>query len=406
MIALLPMSGHLVADRDASTVIAPAYDALDPAQRRAHVTAYPESFLAALPAGEVEAATLGDNRRAWERLLADERFRPLDGPALLVLELVEHGHGITALVGDVDVHHYLDGTVRPHEHVRPDRVDDLARYLDTVEVASSPVCVLHRPDPDLTGLLAQARADEPAVDAVLIDGARVRVWPVGPGPEQEAVLRAARALQELTIADGHHRAASVARRVGPTAIDPPGAAGEIPGSSRTAGVRRRVLTALVPANQLRVEPFHRRIDGVAGVTADGVAAVLEERGLRLEELSDAAAPPPRGTIHLTVDGRWWSVRIGDRAGSGPVDSLDAHVVEREVVAPVSTLAAQPEGATVVPVPGPRGLDALTGRDAVGIVLTPPTIDELLAVIAAGEVLPHKSTYLVPKLRSGVVVVPR
>jgi len=399
VIELLPVSGHLVADHDAGTVVAPAYDALDPEQRRAHVRAHPESFLSALPTGEVDAATLGANRRAWERLLADGRFRPLDGPALLVLELVEQGRSITAVVGDVDVHHYLDGTIRPHEHVRPDRVDGLVRYLDTVEVASSPVCVLHRPDPGLTVLLARLCADAPTIDSALCDGAWLRLWPVEPGPDQHAVLRACRALAELTIADGHHRAAAVALRVGPAAVEPPGASG-------AAFVRRRVLTALVAADQLRVEPFHRRIDGLTGVTTEEVAAVLAARGLRMEELPDPATPPARGTVHLTVDGRWWSVWIGDRAGPGPVGSLDAHVVEREVIAPVSTLAAQPEGATVIAVPGPRGLDALAGRDAIGIALTPPTMEELLAVIAAGEVLPHKSTYLVPKLRSGVVVVPR
>jgi len=402
VIELLPVSGHLVAAPHARTVVAPAYDALDPEQRRAHTAAHPESFLTALPTGEVDAGTLDGNRRAWERLLADGRFRPLAGPAFMVLELTEHGHTVTAVIGDVDVHHYLDGTIRPHEHVRPDRVQDLVRYLDTVEVASSPVCVLHRPDPDLAAVVARLRAGEPAVDAPLTDGARIRLWEVRPGREQQAMLRATRALAELTIADGHHRAAAVAHRVGPAAVKPPEAADGTP----VAGFGRLVLTALVPADELRVEPFHRRIDGLEGVTAEAVAAVLAERGLRMEGLPGPAAPPGRGTIHLTVGGQWWAVRIGGRAGPGPVGSLDAHVVEREVVAPVSTLEAQPEGARVVAIPGPRGLDALARRDAVGIMLTPPTIDELLAVIAAGEVLPHKSTYLVPKLRSGVLVVPR
>ncbi|MEX2550362.1 MAG: DUF1015 family protein [Nitriliruptoraceae bacterium] len=407
MIELLPVSGHLVADAHASAVIAPAYDSLDPDQRRAYAAAHPASFLTALPTGEVDDAMLAGNRRALERLLDGGRFTPLSEPALLVLELTEDGHTITAVIGDLDVCHYLDGTIRPHEHVRPDRVHDLARYLDVVEVASSPVCVLHQPDPDLTAVVARVRAGVPVVDATLTDHARIRAWTVGPGREHQAMLSATRDLREPTIADGHHRAAAVAHRVGPTAAEPPGAADATEDATEDATVAaRRVLTALVPADELRVEPFHRRIDDLLGVDAEDVAALLAERGLRMRALPGPAPPPGRGTVHLTVAGSWWSVRIGDRAGSGPVDSLDAHVVEREIVQPLSTLAAHPEGARVVPVPGPLGFDALTRHGAVGIVLTPPTVEELLRVIAAGEVLPHKSTYLVPKLRSGVIVVPR
>jgi len=406
MLELHTINPHLVMPEHAARVIAPAYDALTSEQRQSLSATRPDSFLHALPSGRPDASTLEGNRRAVARLLREGRFTAAWSELLIVLELTEHEQQLTAVIGDIDVAAYLDGTIRPHEHVRPDRVAELSRYLDEVGVASSPVCVLHARSAELERATRAARLTPPLVDTALPDGGTVRLWPVTDPVRRAELAAAARSVGTPTIADGHHRAAAVARRVGaaatratpPDAPDPP--------SSERPPEARRVLTALVADDELAVEPFHRRIDGLGDVTAGEVAAVLAERGLRLERLPGPCAPERRGTVHLVVAGSWWRLQLGDRGSPQPGGTLDAAIVEREVLAPLGTLASGPGPAPVTPVPGPVGLDALDRPGAVGVALLPATMAELLAVTGAGHVLPQKSTYLRPKLRSGILLVPR
>ncbi|TVR22576.1 MAG: DUF1015 family protein [Nitriliruptor sp.] len=400
MLELLPISARLVTPEHAATVVSPAYDALDEQARAARAASQPDCFLTALPSGGIEPGTLRRNRRAVDRLLREGRFTELRTGLLVVLELSDADRRLTAVIGDVDVAAYLDGRIRPHEHVRPDRVDELARYLDEVRIASSPVCVLHPRTATLDQLTREVRRRAPLVDTALPDGGELRVWPVTDPATIAGLAAAVGSVTALTIADGHHRAAAVARRVGATASRPPAATGV------HAPRERRVLTALVASDELAVLPFHRRVEGLPDVTADEVAAVLAERGLRLTPLPGPSAPERSGTVHLVVAGSWWRVDIGDRRGPPPVDSLDAAVADRELIAPIATLAPGPATVPVVPVPAPLGLAALDRPDALGIALVPATMQDLLSATADGQVLPHKSTYLLPKLRSGILVVPR
>jgi uncharacterized protein (DUF1015 family) len=324
------------------------------------------------------------------------RFGPLQPGLLLILELRDAGRTLTAVVGDIDVAAYLDGRIRPHEHVRTVRVVELARYLDEVRIASSPVCVLHEPDEAFAAAVDSARQGPANLDVVLPDGAHLRLWSVN-DPATQAVLRnGVRHLDGCTVADGHHRAAAVAHQVGPAASEEP----------HDGSPQRRVLTAFVPAGQFSVDAFHRRVDGLGEVTEDDLRAVLATRGLALEPLACAEAPRRRGDVHVTVAGRWWRVRVGDRPGPGLTGHLDASIADRELIDPITILAPGPAPARVVPVASPLGLAALERDGSVGLALAPPSMTDLLEVTGAGEVLPHKSTYLAPKLRSGVVVVPR
>lgn len=396
MLELQEVAAHLVAPDHAAAVIAPAYDALTPAQRRELATRQPDSFLRCLPEGRADDAALEANRDAARRLIQTGRFGPLVDGLLAVLELTDGDRTVTAVLGDLDVAAYLDGRIRPHEHVRPDRVAELTRYLCEVRVASSPVAVLHRPDATLGSCMSQVRGSPPALDTDLPDGARLRLWAVIDTELQAALTSAVRHLEGCTVADGHHRVAAVARRVGPDAA-------AAPADVRAAG---RVLTALLPADQVAVEPFHRRIDDLGAVGETDLLAVLAATGLEVVPLPGRSLPTRQGTVHVTVGGRWWSVRVAERPQAGPAGHLDAAIADAEVLAPLATLAPGPEPATITPVAGPLGLAALERHGSIGVALAPVTVEQILAVTGAGAVLPHKSTYLRPKLRSGVLLAPR
>jgi uncharacterized protein (DUF1015 family) len=396
VLELQEFAAHLVAPDHAAAVIAPAYDALTPAGRRDLSSRQPDSFLNCLPEGPADEATLAGNRAAAHRLVATGRFGPLLDGLLAVLELTDVDRTVTAVIGDLDVAAYLDGRIRPHEHVRPDRVAELTRYLCEVRVASSPVAVVHRPDAALAATVTQVRRRFPELDAALPGGARLRLWTVADEGLRAALTVGVRNLEGCTVADGHHRVAAVARRVGPDAT-------AAPPDDRAAG---RVLSALLPADQVAVDPFHRRIDDLGQVREADLLAVLATTGLEAVPLPGPALPPHQGTVHVTVRGRWWSVRVADRPQPGPAGHLDAAIADAELLRPLATLAPGPHPAAIVPVAGPLGIAALDRPGSIGVALAPVTVEQVLEVTGAGAVLPHKSTYLRPKLRSGVLLAPR
>ncbi|MEX2503713.1 MAG: DUF1015 family protein [Egicoccus sp.] len=399
---LSPFTGHVVAAAGAHAVVAPPYDALSPEARTAMATADPRSFLNVLPPGpEAEMDlehTLRACRRSLDRLLADGHFRAIDRPALAVVAFGSGADRVTGVIGDLPAAAFAPvgegGGVLPHEHVDADRVHHLVRYLEVVGIASSPVALTHRRHPAVEQATATVMVGPPAVafqdrsSAPHVwgdDGVDVALWLVTDPEQHDAIADAIGAAGRLFIADGHHRAAAVA------AHDP------------GAG---RVLSALLPADRLRVLPFHRRIDGVS--SSVDVLAALRERGLVPEPLPDATAPTEAGVVHLVVDGRWWRLDLRERVrAEDSVEALDVRLAERELIEPI--LAAGKGTGTrprVGAVAAPLGLAALEGPDAVGVALAAPDIEDVLRVAEAGRVMPPKTTYVLPKLRSGLLVVPR
>jgi uncharacterized protein (DUF1015 family) len=389
VVTLRAFEGHVVAADHAAAVVAPPYDLLTAEQRAELTSARPDSFLNVLPSDLADDTAFRRNREALDSLLTRERFVPIAGPALGVLRLDHPGGSTTAVVGDVEVEAFLDGRVLPHERVQPERVAQLARHLEVVAIASSPVCVVHRPSAAVTAVTDQilrTRAADVRFDAD--DGVAVSFHLATEPALRERLARAVDDAGRLYVADGHHRAAAVAHT------------GRQPGW---------VLTAAVPSDQLRVLAFHRRVDGLGDASGSSVLAELEALGVRPEPLPTASSPAQPGVVHLTAGGAWWALDLRDRRADGPVERLDVRLLEREVLEPLGVLGADPahgEGVEVVAVPAPVGLDALVRPGSVGFALYPPSIDDVLDIADAGVVMPPKSTYLAPKLRSGLVVVPR
>jgi uncharacterized protein (DUF1015 family) len=405
---MVPFEGHVVADAGAHGVVAPPYDALSPAQRRALAAADPNSFLNVLPPAGPEAAadlehTLHACRRNLDRLIADGLYVPLPGPVLAVVALGEGPARSVGIVGDLPVEAFSDGRVLPHERIRDERVEQLRRYLEVVGVASSPVAVTHRPHPAVAAATAPILARDAVVAFRGDDGVDVALWLVTAPGEQAELAAALDAAGTLYVADGHHRAAAVlafAEEQGTSSADPAG----------------RVLTAAIPCDQLHVLPFHRLVRDVGHLGIAEVARLLGERGIGSHAVEGPTAPAVSGTVVVTVEGRWLAVDLRDRVVDDEIEGLDVRLVERELL-PVLLGAAGPGAADpaatraaarprVETVAAPAGLAALSRPDAVGIALAPPDVEAILRVSDRGETMPPKTTYVAPKLRSGLVVTPR
>jgi uncharacterized protein (DUF1015 family) len=417
VLELRPFTGHVVAAERAHRVVAPPYDALDPAARAALAATDPDSYLGALPPGTAaDPAQLGTAlatcRRHLAQLFAAGRYRALPGPAMGVLTFDDGTARAVAIVADVPVSAFAaltraapgaelgtsrdDGLVRPHEQVQTPRVDALARYLEVVGVASSPVALTQRPSPEVTAATSAITSAPPSLAYRAEDGVDVALWCTTDPVACRSLASAVAAAGPAFLADGHHRGAAAVRHAAQTGAGPDDAAG-------------RVLCAILPSDHLTVHPFHRRFDGVLEPdVGDGASALLTRLRDAGVVITPAEGPHEPGAVHrigLTAAGGWWHLDVAALGRDDDlVESLDVRLVERDL-APLIT-AGQTDPLPPVPVPAPLGLDTLVRPGSVGLALHPPDVTTVLAVADAGGSLPPKTTYVTPKLRSGLIVTPR
>ena len=388
MTGLQPLQGYVVDPEHASEVVSPAYDALTPAERAEHVATHPRSFLSVLPdAAFASDEELAAARRRLEELIAQGVYAPRPGGFAAVYQLREGDHVQTGLVAGVPLEWGRAGRIRAHEATRPERVRQIVRFFDRVGVASSPVSLAFRGGERLAAALEEVTQDDPYLD-IDRQGVHQRLWVVD-APRD--LLAAAEGLARLYITDGHHRTAgALARRVA------------------SAGGRPPLLAVLFPARELRLVDYHRIVHNpaVAGPTLIGA---LEAAGWRARELDGVEAPDRPGRIVILSDDGRWMVELpeGTHDANDPVSRLDVTRFQRDVLSDVLGIEDVRSHDGIDFVPGDQGVAALAhavaGTNALAFALHPPTMDELMAVADEGAVMPPKSTYFTPKVRSGLLL---
>ena len=394
-----PFEGYLVAARWAGAVVAPPYDSLTPEERRRHADAHPESYLNAMRSADdfVPGHAPGlpalheENVRFLRAHVGNGRFvaRPR---CVLVYRLACGGHVQRGVVAEMPIDAYLDGRIRRHEFTRVAREDALAEYIDRVRTASSPVSLAYRSDGGIRSLLDTATEDRPAVSHTTEDGVEHDIW-VLEGADAHALIDAFGSVSTAYLTDGHHRCAATAR-------------------FSTAGADVRLLVVLFPDDELRILPYHRVVRDLGGHSADSLLARLAERFV-VEPLPDddldAARPRKRGEFAVHVDGRWYRFRLADDEArpSEPAAAIDAAILQAQIIGPLIGITDPRDDERLGYVSGAGGLDSLRRACSegwrAGFALHPTSMEELVAVADAGQVMPPKSTWFDPKPRSGFFI---
>lgn len=386
-----PFQGQVVRPERAAEVISPAFDAFTPQQRIAHRDRFPLSYLQVTrsasdePAGtDVSTEALVDRgRRSLERLLDADVFAPQGEPAFLIYELETANHVQRGVVGEVEPSRFAERSL-PHEGVRPERAELLAAHFSHVRAASSPVTCTVDDGAELKRALQQIETAALLLDHDSGDGLRQRVWRVNDA-DQSRAIQAAVDKRPFFIVDGHHRAAANRRLL-------------------EAGRPMPQLIALFPPETLGLAGFHRLVSLGELTPVEFVQRV--RRRFVVEDLA-SPAEPSAGSVVMAVDGRWLRVRFDERpvAGSGLVHlgALDPSIVEREIV---NAIVARPGApADVSYLPGTTDLDFVASHaeseGRIPILVAPIDIADMIKVAAGGVTMPPKSTYFVPKARSGV-----
>lgn len=391
-----PFQGWLIHPDWASRVVAGAYDAKTPAERRAIVEENPFSYFGVTRSAEDLAPSDGSDEDDLLRLGADTLtrildaggFQPSDHAAFYAYRLVYGSHTQTGIVGALDIDGLRDGRVLTHENVRPKRATLLGRHLEVVGATSSPIALTHEPDADLRELLMAATTRTPDVDHV-VEEVQHLIWTLDENESTTVAELLAEA--RVYVTDGHHRSAAAL-----AGLD----------AHPNEGPFRRTLAVLFPADELRVEAFHRRASDVDLRTAEDLRTSLATVG-EVTAVADAAAalPQERGEIGVYHQGEWSKLVLDPQERPSALASLDVERLRRDVIGHVLGIDELAPDSGVDYVPGPSGVGELVSRcnadGMLGFVVYPTDIHDLMAVAAAGELMPPKSSYFAPKPRSGV-----
>jgi uncharacterized protein (DUF1015 family) len=392
-------------------VAAPPYDVVDTDEAAALAAGNPDSFLhVTRPEIDLEdgdphsAAAYGQARAALADAVARGTLVERE-PAMLVYRqemTIRLGDRTvaaaqTGVVGCVSAVEYRAGVIATHEFTRPDKEDDRTRHIDILGAHDEPVMLMYRPEQPGAGqvaaVVAEVTAGEPEYEFEA-EGVRHTLWEV---PDAGRVARLAEAfgrIDTLYVADGHHRCAAAAR-VAERRGEPE--AGYFPAT-------------VLAADQLTVLAYHRVVADRGGLDAPGFLAAVED-AFTVEPV-DRAPDPARHQVGVYTDGSWYllTARPGVVDEQDPIARLDVAVLTERVLAPVLGITDQRTDRRITFVGGIRGTDELVRRvDAtpggVAFALPATTTADVMDVADLDEVMPPKSTWFEPKLRSGLFVHP-
>jgi uncharacterized protein (DUF1015 family) len=387
----------------AARVCCPPYDVINSREARALYGGRAESFLrvtrpeVGLAEGTEEHAdeVYEEGKRALEALRR-EGVLVQDTAGLWLYGQELGGHRQVGLVACVSVEEYDQDLIKKHEKTRPDKEDDRARHIDVLGAHDEPVFLTYRAHPGIDALVSVLTAAAPLEDFTTDDGVRHTIWAVDPTCQRELVELFSREVPSLYVADGHHRSAAASRVARARAGQP--------------GEQDRFLAVVFPHDQMQILPYNRLVRDRQRRPPEELLALLGER----LDLSPASRPEPPGprSFGLLVGGRWhWGkVRRGSFDEADPIASLDCSLCQDQILAPLFGVTDPRTDRNLEFVGGIRGAAELERRAAVegfalAVYLHPTSIEQLLRVSDAGLLMPPKSTWFEPKLRSGLFAHP-
>ena len=315
-------------------------------------------------------------------------------------ELTMDGRSQTGVVACCSIDDYVGGVIKKHENTREDKEIDRIRHVDTTNAHTGPIFLAYRQDEAVKEIVAQVKSGQPIYDFVSDDGIGHRVWVIGDRAMVRAVQDAFGRIPATYIADGHHRAASAVKVGLKRREENPGYTGEEPFNY--------FLSVLFPDEELMILPYNRVVKDLNGMDREGFLKAAAQR-FCIEELgTEAFSPEEKGTFGMFLEGKWYCLKARpEYMSNDPVDGLDVSILQDHLLDPVLGIGDPRTDKRVDFIGGIRGLKELERRCQedmkVAFSMYPTSISELLAVADAGLLMPPKSTWFEPKLRSGLFI---
>lgn len=339
-------------------------------------------------------------RELLQKDIADGIYTRDEDSAYYVYELTMDGRAQTGLVACAAVDDYLNNVIRKHENTREDKEQDRITHVDTCNAQTGPIFLAYRSNEIINRVVGQVKQEEPLYDFMASDGIGHRVWKINTSAKVEAIQQAFDHIEQVYIADGHHRAAS-AVKVGLKRRE------EHSGYDGTEEFNY-FLSVLFPHDQLMIMDYNRTVKDLNGLTKEEFFQKVSGH-FQMEESTKPVRPEKKGTFGMYLEGQWYCLTAQNTLfeGKDAVGSLDVSILQDYLLAPVLGIGDPRTDARIDFVGGIRGLEELERRAdedmKVSFSLYPTSITELFDVADQKLLMPPKSTWFEPKLRSGLFI---
>ena len=320
--------------------------------------------------------------------------------AYYVYELVMDGRSQTGIVACSSIDDYTNGVIKKHENTREEKELDRIRHVDTTDAQTGPIFLAYRSNEEMNHLVETIKRKDPVYDFVSDDGISHRVWKAADLDTVQKIEKSFLNIPATYIADGHHRAASAVKVGLKRRKETPEYTGE--------EEFNYFLSVLFPDEQLMILPYNRVVKDLNGLTEDEFLTKLEKDFVISSVGKEAFRPFKKGTFGMYLNKNWYCLKAKEGLiQNDPVKDLDVSVLQDNLLGPTLGIGDPRTDKRIDFIGGIRGLKELERRCEedmmVAFSMYPTSIEELFSVADAGLLMPPKSTWFEPKLRSGLFI---
>ncbi len=394
-------------EKDAARVAALPYDVYNRQEAVCEVKREPLSFLK-IDRAETQFDDSTDTyapevyakaKELFEEALADKTFITDTDKTYYIYALTMDKRTQTGIVACASIDDYLNNVIKKHENTRADKEVDRITHVDTLSAQTGPIFLAYRADSAINDAVKKTKDNKALYDFISPDGIRHQVWKMTDITLVENVRKAFEGIDSVYIADGHHRAASAVKVGLKRRQENPGYTGN--------EEFNYFLSVLFPDEELMILPYNRVVKDLNGYTQEEFLNKIKEK-FDIAESDKQVSPDKKGTFGMYLGGKWYKLTAHkDIMSDDPVDGLDVAVLQDNLLAPVLGIGDPKTDKRIDFVGGIRGLSELEKRCredcVVAFSMYATSIAELFAVADAGKLMPPKSTWFEPKLRSGLFI---
>ena len=392
----------------AQDVVAPPYDVVNTEEARALAEGKPLSFLhISKPEIDLPESTNPYDDEVYAkgaenitRMIADGVLVRDSAAAYYIYRVQMGDHVQTGIVGAGSVEAYEKNLIRRHELTRPDKETDRVKQILAVNAQTGPVFTTHKPEEDLSAVTEEVTAAEPDYSVTGAGGVIHTLWVVSAAPQIDRLTAGFERLGVIYIADGHHRSAAASRVAAERKAGNPDHTGSEPYNT--------FLIVSFPEPEVQVLDYNRVVKDLNGLSVEDLLQKLGET-FEVQKSATPAKPSAVREFGMYVDGQWYALTYTGPAPDpgNPMADLDVSILTENVLTPILGIGDQRTDSRIDFIGGIRGMAELTKRVnggdwAMAFSLYPASVDQLIAVADADEIMPPKTTWFEPKLADGMV----